>query len=148
MRLSKLYEIAYADRDVYVIPKKIGNILESLLEWTPKYDPGRAFQLGATKALLEHIALVIKGDKPAALVTPAYIPILEKHGLAYVTMPNSEDNIITVSMDMLYLLEYFRFAYGFDMDTAARHYLLGIGLGYSEDKVLKFIEADERPVRW
>lgn len=160
MKLFKLHEVIYADKDVYIIPKKIGDILTSLLEWIPKYDtaiPHRTSKYdrwvvsGKTKfdkVVLHQISEVIKGNKPSALVQKIYIPILNKYGLAHVSMPNSEDNIITVTMDNLHLLEYFRFTYGFDMDVAARHYMLGIGLGYQEDEVLKFIEADERPVKW
>ena len=160
MKLSKLHEMIYQDLDSYLVPKKIGSIVQSLLGWSPKYDPGIPHRADAAnkwivsggvkfdKVVLHQISEVIKGNKPAALVQGIYIPILNKYGLAHVNMPNSEDNVIAVTMDNLYLLEYFRFAYGFDMDSAARHYMLGIGLGYPEDEVLKFIELEEPPIRY
>lgn len=158
MKLNQLHEVTYTDQDVYLIPKQIGEIHELLLRWAPKYNPDiqknapripeRLTHAGLDKIEINQIIRVANGTKPATLTKKEYRGFLDQHDLAYIKMPGSDNFVVAVKHENLDFLKYFQFAFKFDQDSAARHYMIGIGLGYPEAKVLQFIGAEKPPIRY
>lgn len=160
MRLKFLYEGTITtnyEKDIIDVPSKFKEVIKFLLAWQPKYDTSIPVNAGEERfvmidgsiydsIVIDQIKQVGEGYKPAAMITKEYLPFTKKYNLDYSALPDTT-NIVVLKKENSFLFDFFRFAYGNDMKKAARHYLLGLGLGYPHDKVLEFINMDKPPIR-